>query len=56
MVNFQWTGAEPPGLSNIEFALAIGAEWEGDELVVHNMEYFLHSWDHHKDGWMEDSD
>ena len=55
-VGFQWTGEEPEGLSDIEVAQSIGAVWEGDELVTHNLEFFRHNWRHREDGWLEDSD
>jgi hypothetical protein len=55
-VGFQWTGAEPEGLYDIDMALALGAVWDGDELVVHNFPDFAHAYNHLKDGWMEDSD
>src|SRR2546421_17977 len=30
MVRFQWTGAEPDGMDDPDFAEACGAVWEGD--------------------------
>jgi hypothetical protein len=56
MVGFQWTGEEPDGLNNIEMALALGAVWEGDELVTNNQTEFTHNFSRLRDGWMEDSD
>ena len=55
-VGFQWTGEEPEGMYDIDMALALGAVWDGDELVVHNYPDFAHAYNHLKDGWMEDSD
>jgi len=56
MVEFQWTGAEPEGLNDLRVAEEIGAVWEGNELVTHNIEHLMHNWTHRPDGWMEDSD
>lgn len=55
-VGFQWTGAEPEGLSSIEQAQALGAVWDGDELVTYDLENFRHNWQHTDDQWLEDSD
>ena len=55
-VGFQWTGAEPEGMYDIDLATALGAVWEDDELVVYNYPDFEHAYNHLKDGWMEDSD
>lgn len=55
-VGFQWSGAEPEGLNNPDMALALGAEWDGDELVTFNKVEFDHSFSRLRDGWMEDSD
>ncbi|MFN2388222.1 MAG: hypothetical protein ABR575_01245 [Actinomycetota bacterium] len=56
MVGFQWTGAEPDGLFEIDHAVALGAEWEGDELVTYNLEHLRHNLAHEVDGFLEDSD
>jgi hypothetical protein len=37
MVGFQWTGLEPAGLNESDFAVALGAVWEGDQLVTYNL-------------------
>lgn len=56
MVGFQWTGAEPEDLSDTETAVALGAVWEGDELVTYNMGHLRHNLAHNLDGFLEDSD
>ena len=33
---FQWTGEEPEALNDEDEALALGAEWEGGELVTYD--------------------
>ena len=55
-VGFQWSGNEPEGLYDTKQALSLGAEWEGDELVVYGKDAFDHSFSRVRDGWMEDSD
>ncbi|GAC1369727.1 MAG: hypothetical protein NVSMB32_14420 [Actinomycetota bacterium] len=56
MVTFQWTGAEPEGLSETRFAESLGAIWEGDELVTYNLASLQHNYLHSPDGFLEDSD
>jgi hypothetical protein len=56
MVGFQWTGAEPEGLADPDEAVAIGAVWEGEELVCYNLQNFEHAYEHYSDEWLEDSD
>ncbi|MBA2724885.1 MAG: hypothetical protein H0U53_02750 [Actinobacteria bacterium] len=56
MVGFQWTGAEPQDLGDTETAVALGAVWEGDELVTYNIEHLRHNLQHNFDGFLEDSD
>jgi hypothetical protein len=56
MVRFQWTGAEPEGMSSTEFAESCGAVWEDDELVTFNLLAFRHNYQHSEDGFLEDSD
>ncbi|MDP9453898.1 MAG: hypothetical protein M3P97_11090 [Actinomycetota bacterium] len=34
---FQWTGQEPAELNDEDEALALGAIWEGDELVTYDL-------------------
>ncbi|MGH7426601.1 MAG: hypothetical protein ACREJP_10615 [Candidatus Methylomirabilales bacterium] len=53
---FQWTGAEPVGLDDIELAEDLGAEWEGDELVTYNLGAFRHAFAHAWDGYQYDPD
>ncbi|MDQ4149297.1 MAG: hypothetical protein M3164_04800 [Actinomycetota bacterium] len=55
-VGFQWTGAEPEGLYETDMAVALGAVWEGDELVVYNYPEFAHAYEHFGEAWKEDSD
>jgi hypothetical protein len=52
MVGFQWTGREPDGLNEIDFAEALGATWEGEHLVTHN----LHAFTHYGDEYLTDPD
>ncbi|MGH2692788.1 MAG: hypothetical protein ACRDHM_09830 [Actinomycetota bacterium] len=55
-VGFQWTGEEPAALNDTEIAEDLGAVWEGDELVVHNMTAFTHAVEHSLDGYQYDPD
>lgn len=55
-VGFQWSGAEPEGLEDTEVAVALGALWEGDELVSYNIEHLRHRVEHAIDDYMEDVD
>lgn len=55
-VDFQWTGEEPEGLYDPNQAVALGAEWEGDELVTYNKPMLEHNFSRVRDGWLEDSD
>ncbi|MBA3291581.1 MAG: hypothetical protein H0U17_08850 [Actinobacteria bacterium] len=55
-VGFQWTGAEPEGLFAPDQAVALGATWEGDELVTYNLGHLEHRFAHEADGFMEDPD
>jgi len=56
MVAFQWTGQEPAGLNEAEFAEALGAVWEGDLLVTYNLRAFTHAFEHYTDGYLTDPD
>jgi hypothetical protein len=56
MVGFQWTGQEPAGLNEPEFAEALGAVWEGDLLVTYNLDAFKHAFDHYSDEFLTDPD
>ncbi len=55
-MGFQWTGAEPEGMVDLEQAEYMGAVWEGDDLVTYNLRLFRHDWEHRMDGYLEDSD
>jgi hypothetical protein len=56
MVGHQWTGAEPEGLDDIGQAEALGAVWEGDELVTYNLRLFTFNYEHWEFDYLEDSD
>ncbi|MGH2732757.1 MAG: hypothetical protein ACRDJF_08340 [Actinomycetota bacterium] len=55
-VKLQWTGAEPEGLDDPDWAQALGAVWDGDELVAYNMARFRHNFEHWFDDFVEDDD
>lgn len=38
MIKFRWSGDEPDELNDVELAERLGAVWEGDELVHHDMD------------------
>ena len=52
---FEWTGAEPDGLWDPDDAVALGALWEGDELVTYEAAA-LRSAVHQDDSYLSDSD
>jgi hypothetical protein len=56
LVGFQWTGQEPAGLNEAEFAEALGAVWEGEHLVTYNLRAFTHAFDHYTDEYLTDPD
>jgi hypothetical protein len=56
MVGFQWTGLEPAGLNESDFAVALGAVWEGDQLVTYNLRAFMHAFEHYTDEYLTDPD
>ena len=56
MVGFQWTGAEPEGLDDPDFARALVAQWEGDELVTYDLDQLSHFFEHYDDQWIADPD
>lgn len=56
MVSFQWTGQEPEGLNESEFAEALGAVWEGDQLVTYNLPAFKHAFEHYSEEYLTDPD
>lgn len=55
-VPFQWTGAEPEGLDELDTALALGARWENDELVTYNLPALHHGFASYDDDYMSDND
>jgi hypothetical protein len=55
-VPFQWTGAEPEGLDELDTALALGARWEGDELVTYELTAFQHGFATYDEGYLGDND
>ena len=56
MVGFQWTGREPAGLNEAEFAEALGAVWEGEQLVTYNLPAFEHAFEHYREDYLTDPD
>jgi len=40
MTKFRWSGNEPSSLSEVEWAEDLGAQWEGDELVIYDYRGF----------------
>ena len=56
MVGFQWTGAEPAGLDDVDFSEALGAVWEGEELVTYDLAAFKHAFDRYGDEYLTDPD
>jgi hypothetical protein len=55
-VPFQWTGAEPEGLDDLNTAIALGAQWEGDELVIYDLADFQHSFASYDEEYLSDND
>jgi hypothetical protein len=55
-VPFQWTGAEPEGLDDLDTALALGARWEGEELVTYDMAAFRHDFASYDQDYLPDND
>ncbi|MGH8885122.1 MAG: hypothetical protein ACRDYX_08120 [Egibacteraceae bacterium] len=53
---FQWSGAEPEGLDDADVATALGARWEGDELVTYDLAAFRHGFASYGDDYMSDND
>jgi len=53
---FRWSGAEPPGMYDPEQAEALGAVWEGDELVTYDLDGLRHAHEHIRDPWVPDQD
>jgi hypothetical protein len=55
-VPFQWTGAEPEGLDDLDTALTLGARWEGDELVIYDLPSFRHDFASFDEDYLSDND
>jgi hypothetical protein len=55
-VPFQWTGAEPEGLNDLDIAVALGARWEGDELVIYDLADFQHGFATFDEEYLPDND
>jgi hypothetical protein len=55
-VGFQWTGREPDGLYEVDLARALGAIWEGDELVTYDLAAFTHTFRHYGEEYLADPD
>ncbi len=56
MIGYRWTGDEPKDLNDIDLAVELGAVWEGDELVTHDMNSFVWQMEHMDDDYMIDND
>jgi hypothetical protein len=56
MVDMQWTGEEPPGLSDTRLAVLVGATWEADELVSYNLPLLRRTLEQYGNQYLEDSD
>lgn len=55
-VPYQWTGNEPEGLYDAEVAVALGAQWDGDELVTYELDALEAQFAHWEDDWQNDND
>lgn len=55
-VPYRWTGDEPEGMFDAEVAVAVGARWEGDELVTYDLPTLTHQFEHWEDDWQTDDD
>jgi hypothetical protein len=56
MVPLQWTGAEPEGLNDLEWAATLGAAWEDDELVTYDLAGLRRAFEQSGNQYLEDSD
>jgi hypothetical protein len=56
MAAFQWSGREPAGLDELAFAEALGAIFEGDEMVTYDLAAFNHAFEHYDDEYLTDPD
>lgn len=54
---FQWSGKEPEGLSDVEWAEELGDKWEDDELVTYVYPAFEQLPEHYEKGeYLPDND
>ncbi|MDQ3354577.1 MAG: hypothetical protein M3507_08910 [Actinomycetota bacterium] len=53
---FQWTGDEPEALNEEDEALALGALWEGDELVTYDFSTLALKAGSDEDDFLNDND
>lgn len=53
---FEWTGAEPDGLYDPDEAVALGARFEGDELVTYDVGSLAYAVAHREEPYLADSD
>ncbi len=53
---FQWTGDEPEELNDEDEALALGAVWEGDELVTYDLPTLRLQAANEMDDYLNDND
>jgi hypothetical protein len=49
MVKIRWTGVGPAGLDDVDDALELGAKWEGEELVVYDLDGFKELYEYYED-------
>ena len=57
MTKFRWSGNEPSGLSEVQWAEELGAKWEDDELVIYDYPGFLGLLEmYESDGYLNDND
>ena len=50
LTKFKWSGNEPDDLSEVEWAEELGAQWEGDELVIYDYPGFVELLEYYKEG------
>ena len=56
-VKVRWTDAAPEGLYRVEEAEELGARWEGDELVIYDLEEFERLFEFYRDNeYLPDND
>lgn len=57
MARYEWTGAEPEGMYDLELAEDLGARWENDELVTYDLPGLVALYEYHKnDEYLIDND